>query len=509
MEAAEHFYQNGDYEMYIALMAELERYENPDDLARTYMLVADAYDKMGDYETAITYYLKAFEADPATQHSANQLCWDYGLLGKADLALPYCEQAVEDNPSLSTRDSRGLAYALLGKYDLAMADFQSVVDELKTSTKPDEQKIFQTRLTWLKTLQTGENPITLQVLGRLRKDATSGIALPTLTADEKKAVVTGQEIKKAAQLQGFSQFETISETPLVSTIGFFIDGSCSAALIWMDLNERPFNYMLMVGNCSDAKQKGLATWLIDLVFKDKSDKAKAMVWSLNDLYYVIEGEKTETGTEIIGGKKLSAEFDADKAFLDVIITEDLAESFGSATNDIKTWVRSIDWSADGSSIVAGSASHCVSIWEAGTGTQTANIPNFPGFVRSVGISPDGEILATGNDGAGIELWNYRTYERYYNHSMGAALGYLAWKPDGTQLAFTGEDYEILIMDLGTFQTVTSLKGKHTGAITGISWSPDGSQLASSSADSTVVIWDVAAAKPIFQLARSQWMGKRS
>ena len=477
--------------MYIALQTEMAGYRNePDELARSYMLIADAYDKLGDFESAITYYLKAFEIDPATEHVSNRLCWDYGLLGKVDLALPYCEQALKEDPAPSTYDSRGLAYALLGKYDLAIADFQAVVDELESSTKPEEKKIYQTRLAWIKTLQAGKNPITPRELKRLRSASTSAIAVPTVDAAEIRDV-SNSEIKKAAQEKGFTGIEKLTQSGIRFTRGLYKDGSCQASLFWWE----PSNISVFTAGCSQLVQQDLAFWLVDLVYQDKKEKAKAIMWISKDLDDVIEAKGSGISEETVGSFDLEASFNAPDKEIDLSI-------YPSELKNTQSWVRSIDWSEDGSAIVAGSANNCFSIWESKNGTQIASISGFPGTVRSVEISPDQAIIATGNDGAGIDLWiwSVETVDHFYDEALGAPLGYLAWKPDGKQLAFTGDDFNISIIDIDTFQTVTELKGKHTGLITGIVWSPDGSQIASSSADSTVVIWEVDAAKPIFQLS---------
>jgi tetratricopeptide (TPR) repeat protein len=286
------------------------------------LLLADAYDKLGDFESAITYYLKAYEIDLATEHVSNQLCWDYGLLGKADLALPYCEQAVKEEPAPSTRDSRGLAYALLGKFDPAIADFQVVVDELKSSTKPEEKKIYQTRQAWIKTMQNGDNPITPEELARLRKDSASEIAIPTLTASE-KVPLSGLVLKKAAAKEGFTQFNQATVEGKNIHSGSYINGSCVAMIGWREDEQRVvYSTLIMAPGCEDSEQQGLAFWLVDLIFPDKSDKAKAFIWSFTDLYDVIEGKKTATGKETIGGFVLSADRDKDSISLRMIITSE-------------------------------------------------------------------------------------------------------------------------------------------------------------------------------------------
>lgn len=283
------------------------------------MLIADAYNKLGDFENAIQYYLKAYEIDSATEGAANQICWDYGLLGKAETALPYCEQAVRARLTSAERDSRGLVYALLGKSDAAAEDFQAVVDELKTSTKAEEKEIYATRLVWIDTLKAGENPITEDVLAELRIGETSEIALPTQTADERGAPLAILDVKKAAEEQGFKQFEPMADFEIPSTIGYYVEGSCNAGLLLSDPDQPLVMISLTLIGCSDDEQQGLAMWLVDVVFSNKSDKANAYVWSFNDLYYVIEGVKTKTETATIGGFKMIAEFNTSDKVLNMMI----------------------------------------------------------------------------------------------------------------------------------------------------------------------------------------------
>jgi hypothetical protein len=134
----------------------------------------------------------------------------------------------------------------------------------------------------------------------------SANALPTLTAKEKEPV-TILTVQQAAQRFGFKKITQPEGTS--NEFLSYLKGSCLALLLFPDLSNGAFGATLAMGGCSEDEQQGLAFWLVDQVFPDKGYKAKAIVWSLNDLYYVIEGEKTKTSEEIIGQQVLSAEYD--------------------------------------------------------------------------------------------------------------------------------------------------------------------------------------------------------
>ncbi|MFC4066747.1 nSTAND1 domain-containing NTPase, partial [Actinoplanes subglobosus] len=66
---------------------------------------------------------------------------------------------------------------------------------------------------------------------------------------------------------------------------------------------------------------------------------------------------------------------------------------------------------------------------------------------------------------------------------------VAYSPDGTHLASTGNEETVRVWDLttGTFRTLTG----HTSGVSAVAYSPDGRQLATGSGDSTVLVWDLA------------------
>src|SRR5262249_41816287 len=66
--------------------------------------------------------------------------------------------------------------------------------------------------------------------------------------------------------------------------------------------------------------------------------------------------------------------------------------------------------------------------------------------------------------------------------------YVAWSPDGKQLALSRERM-VEICDPTTWQKALTLRG-HTDFITSVAWSPDGKRLASASLDLAIKVWDV-------------------
>ena len=79
--------------------------------------------------------------------------------------LDACEQAVTLKPNDTLyRRNRGLTRALTGNLDGAIEDIQAFVN----GPNPESQK--QQAQTWLKALQTGENPFTPEVLEELQNE---------------------------------------------------------------------------------------------------------------------------------------------------------------------------------------------------------------------------------------------------------------------------------------------------------------------------------------------------
>ena len=94
----------------------------------------------------------------------NMVCWTGTIHGKPSLVEQSCEEATAADPTdTNAIDSRAINRAALGNLEGALLDFQVVVQNDNT---PRED--IRLRERWIRTLERGENPITPQVLERLR-----------------------------------------------------------------------------------------------------------------------------------------------------------------------------------------------------------------------------------------------------------------------------------------------------------------------------------------------------
>ncbi|MBD2340737.1 hypothetical protein H6G64_27600 [Calothrix sp. FACHB-156] len=111
-------------------------------------------------------------------------------------------------------------------------------------------------------------------------------------------------------------------------------------------------------------------------------------------------------------------------------------------------------------------------------------------VFSVALSPDGKLLATGDQDGQIHLWqmadrkNLLTFKGHEDF-----IWTVTFSPDGRTLVSGGNDGLIKLWDTQTGKYLKTL-GKHTALVHSVSFSPDGQILASGSLDTSIRLWDI-------------------
>lgn len=127
-------------------------------------------------------------------------------------------------------------------------------------------------------------------------------------------------------------------------------------------------------------------------------------------------------------------------------------------------------------------SHSTRVWRLGSAMLRHSKP-----VKTVAISPSGELLASGSEDAGIlihDLQNGQPLMELHQHRDGATS--LAFSPSGKSLISSGDDGRVIQWNLETQQW--QLIANIPGGVTEIVLRSDGRALACAAANRTVQLW---------------------
>jgi WD40 repeat protein len=128
----------------------------------------------------------------------------------------------------------------------------------------------------------------------------------------------------------------------------------------------------------------------------------------------------------------------------------------------------------------------VQLWDARTG---AAVGSLPGQATSIAWSPDGTRLATVGIGQ-VRIWDVPTGRPVVDLQGAVLTRKIAWSPDGRWLA-TAAEVTLRIWDARTGQPRGPRMEDHEAPVQAIAWAPDSTRLASSGEDATIRRWDAA------------------
>jgi WD40 repeat protein len=152
----------------------------------------------------------------------------------------------------------------------------------------------------------------------------------------------------------------------------------------------------------------------------------------------------------------------------------------------QSWVVSASFISD-KTIVSVSKDGTVKLWQL-DGTLIKTIPLKSNEITSATISPNGKIIAVGNEEGNIELW------KIDGTFITTIVGHEGWvtsisfSPDGENIASGSDDKTIKLWKIDG--TLIRIFEGHTGRVNTLSFSHDGKIIASGSSDQTVKIWQL-------------------
>jgi WD40 repeat protein len=154
------------------------------------------------------------------------------------------------------------------------------------------------------------------------------------------------------------------------------------------------------------------------------------------------------------------------------------------------------------------------VWNVAQRSAKQTIQGHAKQVRALAFSPDGKLLASTSDDSTVKLWDVADGEaklrqvvydsraippghRMHGHDSVASV---AFSPEGKLLAWGDDQYAIALWDVKSGKEKARMEGEgHAGTIRSVAFSPDGKMLASSGDDFTkggvcIKLWEVLTAK---------------
>ncbi|MBI1296106.1 hypothetical protein GC175_14225 [bacterium] len=155
------------------------------------------------------------------------------------------------------------------------------------------------------------------------------------------------------------------------------------------------------------------------------------------------------------------------------------------------WVRAVAFSPDGKILAAGDDSGIVRLWDPASGERLCDLQDHSSGIWSITFSADGALLAGSSLDGTIRIWDLQRQTLLHTLSEhGAWVRSVAFHPSADLLASGGSDHMVRLWDVKNGELRRTLPG-HESRVWAVAFHPKGHRLASSGPDQTVRLWDVA------------------
>lgn len=152
-------------------------------------------------------------------------------------------------------------------------------------------------------------------------------------------------------------------------------------------------------------------------------------------------------------------------------------------------VRGLAISPDGQIIYTGDRQGGLHAWSLETGEELLQADVSQSAIYSVKVSSDGQMLATAGTDKIVRLWNANTLKQKLPLAGHAGPIYsLSVDNEGKRIASVGWDKIVRIWDTNSGQILHSWTA-HPGDIWAVAFSPDGKQIATGGQEGAVKVWD--------------------
>jgi WD40 repeat protein len=141
-------------------------------------------------------------------------------------------------------------------------------------------------------------------------------------------------------------------------------------------------------------------------------------------------------------------------------------------------IASVAWSPDGSKIAADSGDdNLIRIWNPSTGQLIASLSGHSAEILDLMWSPDGSKLASSGLDQKLIIWDMSTKQPIKIITADGNIGSLNWNPQGNMIAGgLISPRKAQVWDANSGQVISTIQS-NVGTIYNLAWSPDGTQLA--------------------------------
>ncbi len=161
-------------------------------------------------------------------------------------------------------------------------------------------------------------------------------------------------------------------------------------------------------------------------------------------------------------------------------------------------IHAVDFSPDNTILVSAGAEKTIFLWDVYGSGERGRLSGHSSTIRTIAISPDGRLMASGDDYGDIKIWNWQTRQEIDQINIRLPVRTLAFSPDSKILVSGGDDCHIKLWNTDTRTEVITFE-QHSQPINMVVFSPDGQILASGSDDCNIKLWDVQRQTKIAEL----------
>ena len=211
--------------------------------------------------------------------------------------------------------------------------------------------------------------------------------------------------------------------------------------------------------------------------------------SLIQLFDLSSGSKTPVVLKGHNGIVGSLAFTPDNQFLISACTDDrsvriwrLSDRTSTVIATTESRVRSIDVSPDGNIIAGGTEEGTILFWDRKNNNSQQKIADDPGnSFYTVAFSHDGRYLAAGDKSGHVDIWNVATGKMIRDLAgQNARIMEVKFSPDNSLVASASYDGTVAIRNMAQLSGTPVILNEHHSWVLAVAFSPDGSFIASSS-----------------------------